>query len=89
MASITIRNLPEDLKYKLKVRAAFNQCSMEEEARRILQVALNQEPAPINLATLLIQRFQNKQLISDQLEIPPREPMRTLIFTDESEETEL
>jgi antitoxin FitA len=42
MASITIRNLPTDTKRKLKIRAAINGRSMEQEAREILKSALAQ-----------------------------------------------
>ena len=35
MASITIRNLADDVKTRLRVRAAENHRSMEEEAHRI------------------------------------------------------
>jgi len=42
MASITIRNLEADTKRKLKVRAAMNGRSMEQEAREILKSALAQ-----------------------------------------------
>jgi antitoxin FitA len=44
MASITIRNLEETTKRKLKVRAAINGRSMEQEAREILKSALQQKP---------------------------------------------
>ena len=40
MASITVRNLDEDLKQRLKEQAARHGCSMEEEVRRILAAAL-------------------------------------------------
>jgi plasmid stability protein len=40
MASIVIRNLDEPTKRKLKIRAAMNGRSMEQEAREILQSAL-------------------------------------------------
>src|SRR5579864_8322983 len=40
MASITIRKLEETTKRKLKVRAAINGRSMEQEAREILKSAL-------------------------------------------------
>lgn len=40
MASITVRNLDEGLKQRLKEQAARHGCSMEEEVRRILQAAL-------------------------------------------------
>ena len=39
MASITIRNLDEALKRRLRVRAAENNRSMEQEAREILREA--------------------------------------------------
>jgi plasmid stability protein len=40
MASITIRNLDDDLKKRLRLRAAEHGRSMEEEARDILQSLL-------------------------------------------------
>jgi antitoxin FitA len=40
MPSITIRNLEADTKRKLKIRAAMNGRSMEQEAREILKSAL-------------------------------------------------
>jgi plasmid stability protein len=40
MASITIRNLDEATKRKLKIRAAMNGRSMEQEAREILKSVL-------------------------------------------------
>ena len=40
MASITVRNLEEGLKRRLRIRAAENGRSMEEEARDILRTAL-------------------------------------------------
>jgi antitoxin FitA len=42
MASITVRNLQTDTKRKLKIRAAMNGRSMEQEAREILKSALAQ-----------------------------------------------
>ena len=44
MASITVRKLDDGLKEKLKIRAAVNGHSMEEEARRILRSALYENP---------------------------------------------
>ena len=40
MPSLTVRNIDEDLKQRLKEQAAKHGCSMEEEVRRILRVAL-------------------------------------------------
>jgi len=42
MASITVRNLEESTKRKLKIRAAMNGRSMEQEAREILKNVLSQ-----------------------------------------------
>ena len=44
MASVTIRNLPDDVKQDLRERAARNGRSLEEEARRAL-IALVRPPA--------------------------------------------
>ena len=44
MASITIRNLDDTIKRKLRLRAAEHDRSMEEEARDILRCALSEQP---------------------------------------------
>ena len=41
MASITIRKLDDELKRKLRVRAAVHGCSLEQEVRDILGEAVN------------------------------------------------
>ncbi len=43
MASLTIRNIDDGLKRRLRLRAAGHGRSMEEEARRILRDALDKE----------------------------------------------
>jgi antitoxin FitA len=75
MASITIRNLDDETKERLRVRAAHRRRSMEEEARSILREALAAETTlPRNLAKLVHDRFA--ELGGVDLEIPLREPMR-------------
>ena len=75
MVSITIRNLDEGTKTRLRVRAAHRNRSMEDEARTILRMALAEETtAPGNLAQSIARRFQN--LDASPLELPHREPMR-------------
>ena len=75
MASITIRNLGDDAKIRLRVRAAGNGRSMEEEARLILREAVGRETVPENgLGTAVHELF--KPLGGVELELPPREPMR-------------
>ena len=74
MASITVRNLDDGLKRRLRIRAAENGRSMEQEARDILRAALDQEaPAEKNLATAIRARFQ--PLGGVELDLPPREPI--------------
>jgi len=75
MASITIRNLDEETKARLRVRAAHHNRSMEDEARNILRAALaEQAGTPRNLANAIRSRFQ--PLDGIDLPLPVREPMR-------------
>ena len=74
MASITIRKLPEATKRRLRIRAARNGRSMEQEAREILEHALQQpETAVENLAVAIHKRFA--ALGGVDLKIAKREPM--------------
>ncbi|GBO54824.1 VapB protein [Pseudanabaena sp. lw0831] len=57
MASITIQNLDDALKAKLRIRAARLGRSMEEEVQVILKNVLAQEDAPKNLGYSIHQRF--------------------------------
>lgn len=57
MASITIRNLDDDVKRRLRVRAAEHGRSMEEEARDILRQVVGQPSAPRNLGLAIHARF--------------------------------
>ena len=75
MGSITIRNLDPAIKERLRVRAAEHGHSMEAEARRILQMALNTQKVPRqNLFERIHARFAS--LGGVDLELPPREPSR-------------
>ena len=75
MASITIRNLEDDIKTRLRKRAAERGRSMEEEARLILAAAVEREAAPAKgLGTAIHELF--KPFGGVELELPPREPMR-------------
>ena len=75
MATITVRNLEEDLKRRLRVRAAEHGKSMEEEVRDILRSALEQEPARGKDIVSII-RAHVEPLGGVELELPPREPIR-------------
>ncbi|MCY3728788.1 MAG: hypothetical protein OXF97_07335 [Nitrospira sp.] len=72
MASITIRNLDEDVKAQLRMRAAGNGRSIEEEARLILREAVSRKTGPENLASAIRARFV--PLGGVELELPAREP---------------
>jgi len=74
MASITIRNLDDDVKKRLRVRAAENHRSMEEEARLILRDAVGRKPGAQNLAAAI--RARIAPLGGADLELPPRGPNR-------------
>ncbi len=64
MASITIRQLEENTKRKLRMRAALHGRSMEQEAREIEQP---------DLAEAIRRRFAKYGGV--ELKIPPREPI--------------
>jgi antitoxin FitA len=76
MASITICNLDDDLKCRLRVRAAENGRSMEEEVREILRHAVSPPSAPQNLGQSIHERFA----AIGGVEISPiqREPSRAV-----------
>ena len=74
MASITIRNLDDNVKTRLRMRAAGNGRSMEEEARMILGEAVGRETEPKNLAAFIRESFAPYGGV--ELELPPRGPMR-------------
>ena len=75
MASIVIRNLDEATKRKLKIRAAVNGRSMEQEAREILKAALaHTSKRKANVAERIRTIFA--PLGGVDLERIPREAMR-------------
>lgn len=78
MATLTIRDLDEALKLKLRLRAAGKNRSMEEEARQILKSAL-QEPASEPGAFVDRMRSRFAGLGDVRLPIEPREPIRSLL----------
>jgi plasmid stability protein len=75
MSSLTIRNLDDGLKRRLRVRAAEQNRSMEEEAREILRCALAQ---PISARTNLADAIREIIEPLGGVDLPefPRGPMR-------------
>jgi antitoxin FitA len=75
MASITIRNLDDETKNRLRIRAAHRRRSMEDEARNILRETLARDSTPPgNLAKAIAKRF--KPLGGVDLDLPVREEIR-------------
>jgi antitoxin FitA len=75
MATLTIRQLDERTKTRLRVRAAHHGRSMEEEAREILRTALtSSSPAQGNLAEKIHRRFAAFSGL--ELALPRRDAMR-------------
>ena len=77
MAIMTIRDLDDRLKARLRVRAAQNNRSMEEEVRVILRTALSAEGTRgASLWKAIRSRVQS--LGGIDLVSPTREPMRDI-----------
>ncbi|MBS0194808.1 MAG: plasmid stabilization protein [Proteobacteria bacterium] len=77
MATMTIRNLDDALKARLRMRAARHGQSMEEEARSILRAALAQRVEDESAATLYTAiRARMEPLGGVELALPPRPAMR-------------
>ena len=75
MASITIRNLDEQTKVLLRVRAAHHKRSMEEEARNILREAVAAGAVTRrDLAEAIRRRFES--FGGCDIELPARAAMR-------------
>ncbi len=69
MATLTIRNLNEETKIKLRQLAAKNGHSMEEEVRQILNRSVNQ-PERYGLGTEIVNLFAG--IVGDELKMPAR-----------------
>ena len=70
MADLSIRNLDDDVKQRLRVRAAENGRSMEAEVREILTEALREPEPPSDPFEYLRERFA--AIGGVELDLPPR-----------------
>ena len=80
MARITVDNIDDGLKQRLRVRAAGHGRSMEEEAREILREVVGKGIPPDDLAAAIRKRVA--ALGGTDLDIPERESMREPIRFD-------
>jgi plasmid stability protein len=69
VATLTIRDLDESVKARLRVRAAHNGRSMEAEARAILRAALTEPATERGLGSRIRRRFADAGAV---IEPPPR-----------------
>jgi plasmid stability protein len=75
MASLTVRNVDNEIKARLRIQAAHHGRSMEEEVRDILRTALSASgDTAQDLAAAIRRRFNTCGGV--ELDIPSREPMR-------------
>jgi len=81
MASLTIRNLDESLKTKLRLQAAQHGCSMEQEVREILRYSVSVAPTSVGFAHKIRQRFASIEI--DALPVPERQPARIPTILEE------
>jgi antitoxin FitA len=81
MASLTIRNIPEEAKRRFRQRAAAHGRSMEEEARQLILSAANDHERSGRKSMFEILYEASRPGI--ELPIPPRTPARIPIVDDE------
>ena len=70
MAAVSVRDLDDDVKERLRVRAAANGRSMEAEIRAILIAAVNEPETSEGLLSALADRFGAFGGV--ELDLPPR-----------------
>jgi plasmid stability protein len=76
MASMTIRNIDEQLKSRLRVQAAHHGRSMEDEARDILRAALSTEAEAGRQSLIESIRSRISPLGGVDLDLPARETIQ-------------
>jgi plasmid stability protein len=81
VASMTIRNLDENLQARLRVQAAQHGRSMEDEAKDILRAALSAEPSRSQSLVEAI-RARIEPLGGVELDLPSREAIRQPVNLD-------
>lgn len=73
MAAVSVRDLDEGVRDRLRVRAAEHGRSMEAEIRAILTEAVAPPEATIGLAQMILSRFGDVGGVD--LDLPPRNEM--------------
>lgn len=78
---MTIRNIDDDLKSRLRVRAAENGRSMEAEVREILRDAVDKSKGETGLGTWMREQFAAVGGV--ELDIPKRDEMPRYVDFDQ------
>lgn len=76
MASLTLRNIEESLKAKIRMIAAANGRSMEEEVRQILRQYVLRQKSADGVGTRISRRFAGAGGV--EMSLPPRSAPRQL-----------
>ena len=85
MATLVVRNLSNDTKERLRIRAARQGRSLEAEARAILDAAVpGADPGSETLGQLVARYFGPEHGVDLDPYLPPREPIRDESFAAES-----
>ena len=81
MAALTIRNVDEEVKRRLRLQAAQHGCSMEQEVRDILLRAVLPQQDQVSFAQKIQKHFDSLDV--DTLPIPERKITRTPPIVEE------
>jgi antitoxin FitA len=76
MAQVVVRNIGDDVKARLKLRAAQHGWSVEEEVRQILREAVaGAEPTPVKLGSRVAARFAGAGLSGELPQLYKIDPL--------------
>lgn len=78
MASLTVRNLDQQVKTLLRLQAARHGWSMAQEAREILRRGVQDQPAGAGFAQRIHQRFAAAAI--EELAVPKRRVARVPVL---------
>jgi plasmid stability protein len=81
VSTLTIRNIDDELKSQLRIRAAEHGRSMEAEVRDILRLALQNQVPEYGLGTWIHQRFA--EIGGAELDLPERSEQPRYVDFDE------
>jgi plasmid stability protein len=83
MAQILVRQLPDEVKERLREKALRHGRSLEDEARTVLSAAAFAPEPEEGLGTLLARLFKDVGLKEgEELELPPDDPLTPANFEE-------